>query len=101
MLQSWHLEPSIWLPYTQMKSHFFSLPVHRTKGDYIYLDNGKKLLDGISSWWSNAHGYNHPHIIKEIKKQASIMPHIMFAGLANKPAYSLAKRLVKFVNKKR
>jgi adenosylmethionine-8-amino-7-oxononanoate aminotransferase len=86
----------IWLPYTQMQNHLPQLEVSRTKGSKIFLENGKILIDGISSWWSAAHGYNHPHIIKEITKQAKILPHIMLAGFANEQTYKLAHRLCKF-----
>lgn len=89
---------NIWLPYTQMKTAPLPLAVKKTKNCNIILEDGRKLIDGISSWWSVCHGYNHPHIIKAITKQAKLMPHVMFAGLANKPAYNLAERLVKFVN---
>jgi adenosylmethionine-8-amino-7-oxononanoate aminotransferase len=84
---------NIWLPYTQMKGATLPLPVKKTKGVYIYLEDGRKLLDGIASWWSAAHGYNHPHIEKAMHRQLRTMPHIMFGGLAHKPAYQLAGRL--------
>ncbi|MFZ8864942.1 MAG: adenosylmethionine--8-amino-7-oxononanoate transaminase [Rickettsiales bacterium] len=87
----------IWLPYTQMKQADLPFMVKKTKASHIILEDGTKLLDGIASWWSVAHGYNHPHIQKALKKQLKSLSHIMFAGLANKPAYELAKRLIKFV----
>ncbi len=52
----------IWLPYTQMQNHLAQLDVKKTRGSRIYLNNNKILIDAISSWWSIAHGYNHPHI---------------------------------------
>ena len=97
---SWENSESIWLPYTQMQDYPTPLPVTRTKGSYIFLAGKKeKLLDGISSWWSSCHGYNHPYLLKQAKKQLKTMPHIMLAGLANKPAYNLSDNLIKFVNK--
>ena len=99
MTKDWSKNQHIWLPYTQMQNHPKALAVKKTKNCYIYLENKKKLLDGICSWWSACHGYNHPYLIKQAKKQLKIMPHIMLAGLANKPAYQLADRLVKFVNR--
>lgn len=89
---------NIWLPYTQMKNHLPQLEVATAKGSKIFLKNGDVLIDGIASWWSAAHGYNHPHIIREITKQAKILPHIMLAGLANEQTYKLAHRLCKFSN---
>jgi adenosylmethionine-8-amino-7-oxononanoate aminotransferase len=86
----------IWLPYTQMQSHLPQLEVASAKGSKIFLKDGRVLIDGISSWWSVAHGYNHPHIIKELVKQAKLLPHIMLAGLANDQTYKLAHRLCKF-----
>jgi len=90
---------NIWLPYTQMQTAKLPLAVKKTKGCNIILMDGTKLIDGISSWWSVCHGYNHPHIIKSITRQLKKMPHVMLAGLANEPAFKLAERLVKFVNK--
>ena len=86
----------IWLPYTQMLNHLPQLEVQKTKGSKIYLKNGKILIDGISSWWAVSHGYNHPHIIKNLIKQAKKLPHIMLAGFANDATYQLAHRLAKF-----
>lgn len=84
---------NIWLPYTQMQTSPHPLPVSSTKGTSIKLEDGRELIDGIASWWSVCHGYNHPHILKEMEKQLKKMPHIMFAGLAHEPAYKLANRL--------
>ena len=86
----------IWLPYTQMQGHLPQLEVEKTKGSKIFLKDGRVLIDGISSWWSVAHGYNHPHIIAAIRKQASKIPHIMLAGFANDATYELAYRLCQF-----
>jgi adenosylmethionine-8-amino-7-oxononanoate aminotransferase len=89
----------IWLPYTQMKNAPEQLEVESSKGSKIYLKNGKELIDGISSWWSVAHGYNHPKIVSAIKKQAQKLPHIMMAGLANDETYKLAYNLAKITPK--
>ncbi|NBV06378.1 MAG: adenosylmethionine--8-amino-7-oxononanoate transaminase [Proteobacteria bacterium] len=86
----------IWLPYTQMQNHLPQLEVLTAKDSRIFLANGKTLIDGISSWWSTAHGYNHPHIIKEICNQAKNLPHIMLAGFAANSTYKLAHRLCEF-----
>lgn len=66
------------------------LEVSSTNGVKIKLNDGRELIDGISSWWSVAHGYNHPDIVKAISDQAQILPHIMMAGLANEQTYKLA-----------
>ena len=86
----------LWLPYTQMQNHLPQLAVAGAEGSKIFLKDGRTLIDGISSWWSVAHGYNHPHIIKAIEKQARILPHIMIAGFAVDSTYELAERLCKF-----
>lgn len=87
------IHPNIWLPYAQMQTVPEPLPVVSTSGCKIRLADGRELIDGISSWWSACHGYNHPHIIAAMEKQLQTMPHVMFAGLTHKPAESLAERL--------
>jgi adenosylmethionine---8-amino-7-oxononanoate aminotransferase len=84
----------IWLPYTQMKTAADLLPVVRTQGSRITLADGRELIDGIASWWTACHGYNHPHIRAAIEEQLALMPHVMFGGLVHEPALELARRLV-------
>ena len=86
----------IWLPYTQMQNHLPQLEILSAKGSKIFLKNGEVLIDGISSWWSTAHGYQHSHLVKAITNQAKILPHIMMAGFAAEPTYKLAHRLCEF-----
>src|SRR5438874_1470626 len=83
----------VWLPYAQMKTVRAPLPVARTHGCRIVLCDGRELIDGIASWWTACHGYNHPHIRKAIEDQLALMPHIMFGGLAHEQALTLARRL--------
>ena len=83
----------IWLPYTQMKTAPEPLAVVRTDGSRILLADGRELIDGIASWWTACHGYNHPHIHAAVAEQLARMPHIMFGGLAHEPALTLARRL--------
>ncbi|WOJ88983.1 adenosylmethionine--8-amino-7-oxononanoate transaminase [Methylocapsa polymorpha] len=85
--------PHIWLPYTQMKTEAPPLPVIRTNGSRITLADGRELVDGIASWWTACHGYNHPHIRDAVIRQLGEMPHVMFGGLAHEPALTLARRL--------
>jgi adenosylmethionine---8-amino-7-oxononanoate aminotransferase len=87
----------IWLPYTQMKTAASPLPVARTQGSRIFLSDGRELIDGIASWWTACHGYNHPHIRAAVLEQLGRMPHIMFGGLAHKPALDLARRLAELL----
>jgi len=65
----------------------------RTQGCRITLDDGRVLIDGIASWWTACHGYNHPHIRQAAIRQLETMPHIMFGGLTHEPAERLAERL--------
>jgi len=83
----------VWLPYAQMKTAPLSLPVVRTEGSKIFLADGRVLVDGIASWWTACHGYNHPHIRQAVATQLEAMPHVMFGGLGHEPAYRLATRL--------
>ena len=83
----------IWLPYAQMKTVPSSLPVVRTQGARIVLADGRELVDGIASWWTACHGYNHPHIRHAVEGQLALMPHVMFGGLAHEQAFRLARRL--------
>jgi adenosylmethionine-8-amino-7-oxononanoate aminotransferase len=85
--------PHLWLPYTQMRTVAPSLPVVATHGTRIRLADGRELIDGIASWWTACHGYNHPHIREAVVRQLEIMPHIMFGGLVHEPAARLAERL--------
>ena len=85
--------PHVWRPYCQMKTARPPLPVARTHGARIVLEDGRELVDGIASWWTACHGYNHPHIADAVRRQLDAAPHVMFGGLAHEPAYRLAARL--------
>src|SRR5215510_7592536 len=83
----------VWLPYVQMKTMREPLAVARTEGCRIVLNDGRELIDGVASWWTACHGYNHPHIRAGIERQLAVMPHLMLGGLAHEQAYTLARRL--------
>ncbi len=85
--------PHLWLPYTQMKTAAPPLAVARTEGSRIFLSDGRVLIDGIASWWTACHGYNHPVIRAAVEAQLATMPHVMFGGLIHEPAAELARRL--------
>lgn len=85
--------PHLWLPYTQMQTTPMALPVVKTDGVRLTLDDGRELIDGVSSWWTAAHGYNHPHIREAVTNQLEQMPHVMLGGLAHEQACRLASRL--------
>jgi adenosylmethionine-8-amino-7-oxononanoate aminotransferase len=89
--------PHVWRPYCQMKTARPPLPVVATKGSRLVLADGRELVDGLASWWTACHGYNHPHIADALRAQIDTMPHVMFGGLAHEPAYRLAARLAKLL----
>ena len=83
----------LWRPYTQMKTEPAPLIAVETQGVRIRLDDGRELIDGIASWWTACHGYNHPHITGALRRQLEAMPHVMLGGLVHQPALTLARRL--------
>jgi len=85
--------PHLWLPYTQMHTTPSPPKVVRTAGTRLVLDDGRSLVDGIASWWTSAHGYNHPFIRDALHAQLDAMPHVMFGGLTHGPAEHLAAKL--------
>ena len=85
----------VWRPYSQMKTAAPPLAVARTEGARLILEDGRELVDGIASWWTACHGYNHPHIRAAVQRQLELAPHMMLGGLAHEPAYRLAARLAK------
>ena len=89
--------PHVWLPYAQMKTAAPPLSVVRTQGARLTLSDGHELIDGIASWWTACHGYNHPHIRAAVERQLGEMPHVMFGGLVHQPALTLARRLCDFL----
>ncbi|KAF0248263.1 MAG: adenosylmethionine-8-amino-7-oxononanoate aminotransferase [bacterium] len=84
----------LWHPYTQMLNAPAPLPIVSGKGVYLYTEDGKQLLDGISSWWVNIHGHSHPKLNQALAKQASKLDHVLFAGCTHPPAVELAEKLI-------
>ena len=87
----------VWLPYSQMKTAPEPLPVVATEGVRLRLASGRVLIDGIASWWTACHGYNHAHIRSAVESQLAQMPHVMFGGLGHEPGFRLATRLAELL----
>lgn len=84
----------LWHPYTSVTKPGPTHKVALAKGVHLTLDDGTKMIDAMSSWWSTIHGYGQPTIIQAVKDQADRMPHVMFGGLTHDPAIALGQKLL-------
>ena len=83
----------VWHPYTQMQTAPEPIAITHGEGVYLYTEDGRRILDGISSWWVNIHGHSHPKLNEALATQARRLEHVIFAGFTHAPGIELAERL--------
>lgn len=87
----------VWHPYASMTEPLPVFPVAAAHGVRLELADGRTLIDGMASWWSAIHGYNHPVLNEAVRRQLDSMSHVMFGGLTHAPAVTLVERLVELL----
>lgn len=92
-------EARIWHPFSQMAIETSPLKVVKGEGAILTLEGGRRVIDGISSWWVNIHGHAHLKIAEAIAKQAAKLEHVIFAGFTHDPALEASQKLVRILPK--
>ena len=95
-----YLGGNIWFPYFSCADEVLPIKVKSAKGVRLILENGRELIDGISSWWAMCHGYSHPYIIQKMQKQMEVLPHVMFGGIVHDASLEHSSKLIKFLEAK-
>ena len=89
----------IWHPFTQHAILPEITAIERAEGAYLYTKDGRKILDGISSWWLTTHGHCNPKIVKAVQDQAEKLDQVIFAGFTHGPAERLTEKLLQMTEK--
>ncbi|WP_370088744.1 adenosylmethionine--8-amino-7-oxononanoate transaminase [Ekhidna sp.] len=89
----------IWHPYTSLTNPLPTYPIVSAEGVRLKLEDGRELIDGMSSWWTAIHGYNVPELNEAANEQLSKMSHVMFGGITHEPAIKLCQKLVEIAPK--
>jgi len=84
----------IWHPFTQEKTAELNILIESAKGVWLKGEDGREILDGISSWWTNVHGHGNEYMAKAIYNQALKMEHLIFAGFTHPKAIELSERII-------
>lgn len=84
----------LWHPYTSIADPGPMHLVTEASGAWLTLDDGRQMIDAMSSWWSTIHGHRHPHIVDAMHRQLDSLPHVMFGGITHEPAITLGQKLV-------
>src|SRR5688572_29637124 len=85
---------NIWHPFTSLGNTEDPILIEKAEGVYLYTNDGRKIIDAVSSWWVNLHGHSHPKIAEAIATQARKLEHVIFAGFTHAPAIQLSKNLL-------
>src|SRR5690242_10366337 len=88
----------LWHPFTQEGVDPVPISIRSARGVFLETQDGRQILDTISSWWVNIHGHSHPAIAEAVAKQAARLEQVLFAGFSHEPAEELAARLGKIVS---
>ena len=84
----------VWHPFTSLNASP-AIPVVKAEGVWLHTDDGRKIMDAVSSWWVNLFGHGHPVVADAISRQAKQLEHVIFAGFTHEPAVSLAEKVLK------
>ena len=87
----------VWHPFAPVKGDFPILPLKGAKGVHLELEDGRKIIDGISSWWVNVLGHSHGDIADVLKKQGQELAHVIFAGFTHAPAVDLSEKILSYL----